>query len=54
MAKKPTPKTLTAITDLTPDSRNANKGTVRGLAMVEDSLAQYGAGRYRLQRGTRH
>jgi sporulation protein YlmC with PRC-barrel domain len=31
--------------DFIPDSRNANKGTVRGLAMLEDSLRKYGAGR---------
>lgn len=33
------------LTDFTPDNRNANKGTVRGLAMLEDSLRKYGAGR---------
>lgn len=33
------------LTDFTPDARNANKGTVRGLAMLEDSLRKYGAGR---------
>jgi hypothetical protein len=31
--------------DLRTDERNANKGTVRGLGMVERSLQQYGAGR---------
>jgi hypothetical protein len=31
--------------DLTPDSRNANAGTERGRAMVEESLRRYGAGR---------
>jgi hypothetical protein len=31
--------------DLTPDAKNANKGTERGARMVEDSLRQYGAGR---------
>lgn len=30
---------------LTPDSRNANKGTVRGRALLEDSLRRHGAGR---------
>ena len=30
---------------LTPDSLNANRGTVRGAGMVERSLSQYGAGR---------
>lgn len=38
-------KTINSIADLTPDTRNANKGTVRGLAMLEDSLGKYGAGR---------
>lgn len=33
------------LTDLIPDSRNANKGTVRGLAMLDDSLREDGAGR---------
>lgn len=31
--------------DLTPDSRNANKGTERGLGMLEHSLRNLGAGR---------
>jgi DNA modification methylase len=31
--------------DLTPDTRNANKGTPRGQQMIEDSLRNYGAGR---------
>jgi DNA modification methylase len=38
-------KQIKKISDLTPDNRNANKGTVRGLAMLEDSLQKYGAGR---------
>lgn len=33
------------LTDLRPDDRNANAGTERGRAMVEESLRQYGAGR---------
>jgi hypothetical protein len=33
------------IGELTPDTRNANKGTVRGLALLDKSLRQYGAGR---------
>ena len=33
------------VTDFTPDAKNANKGTVRGLAMLEDSLRDFGAGR---------
>lgn len=38
--------TVTApLTDLTPDDRNANAGTERGRAMVEESLRRYGAGR---------
>ena len=40
MAKK-----IVNIEDLTPDIRNANKGTERGQYMVEHSLSQYGAGR---------
>jgi len=33
------------LVDLTPDTRNANKGSPRGNQMIEDSLRQYGAGR---------
>lgn len=33
------------ISDLIPDARNANKGTMRGRGMLEHSLRQYGAGR---------
>jgi DNA modification methylase len=33
------------ITDLIPDNQNANTGTERGLRALDDSLAQYGAGR---------
>lgn len=33
------------VTDLTPDKRNANKGTERGLKALDHSLRQYGAGR---------
>ena len=33
------------ISDLQPDLRNANKGTERGRAMLEESLRRYGAGR---------
>lgn len=32
-------------TDLVPDDKNANKGTPRGRALLEDSLRKYGAGR---------
>lgn len=33
------------LTELTPDERNANAGTERGRAMVEESLRRFGAGR---------
>jgi len=33
------------IESLTPDSKNANIGSVRGAALIEHSLRQYGAGR---------
>lgn len=33
------------LTDLRPDDRNANAGTERGRAMVEESLRRFGAGR---------
>jgi hypothetical protein len=36
---------LSDLTALTPDDRNANVGTERGRAMVEESLRRYGAGR---------
>lgn len=36
---------LQSLTDLTPDDRNANRGTERGLGMLENSLRTYGAGR---------
>lgn len=38
-------KKIAEITDLTPDPENANEGTERGLAAVEDSLRKFGAGR---------
>ena len=38
-------KKIEQLSDLTPDIRNANKGTERGQYMVEHSLSQYGAGR---------
>lgn len=40
MTKKP--KT---VADLTPDGRNANKGTERGCGLLENSLRTFGAGR---------
>ncbi len=33
------------LTDLRPDEKNANAGTERGRALVEESLRRYGAGR---------
>lgn len=41
MAKKP----IRTVSDLTPDPRNANKGTEKGARFLEESLRQYGAGR---------
>jgi hypothetical protein len=38
-------KQITSIEDLTPDPRNANKGTERGAVQLENSLRDYGAGR---------
>lgn len=38
-------KRIDTIDDLTPDARNANRGTVRGRAMIEASLRECGAGR---------
>ena len=38
-------KQIETITDLTPDKRNANRGTDRGQKQVGDSLRTYGAGR---------
>lgn len=35
----------TKLTDLIPDSHNANKGTPRGLTALDNSLRKYGAGR---------
>jgi len=46
MSKKVEPKiTRRKITDYIPDDHNANVGTVRGLAMIEDSLQEDGVGR---------
>ena len=42
MAKR---KTISKLSDLTPDTSNANKGTERGRYMVEASLTETGAGR---------
>jgi len=48
MMKKPSPDfpiSRKKLSDLTPDARNANKGTARGSAMIRASLRDYGAGR---------
>ena len=37
--------TIETVRDLTPDPRNANRGTERGAGMLESSLRAYGAGR---------
>jgi DNA modification methylase len=47
---KPKPPTssddpIQSLADLTPDSKNANKGTPRGTRMLTNSLKTYGAGR---------
>lgn len=39
------PRTIANRSALTPDRRNANRGTQRGRRVVEDSLRQLGAGR---------
>jgi hypothetical protein len=38
-------KTINSLRDLTPDARNANCHTERGMALLERSLRDYGAGR---------
>src|SRR5687767_10793140 len=38
-------KSIRTLADLTPDDRNANKGTERGTGLIESSLRSYGAGR---------
>src|SRR5215510_8764208 len=38
-------KKIRRLSDLTPDEQNANLGTVRGLGVIEESLARCGAGR---------
>ena len=38
-------KQIRHLRDLTPDNRNANRGTERGDTFIERSLRQYGAGR---------
>ncbi|MGI8406148.1 MAG: hypothetical protein ACR2OE_15540 [Thermomicrobiales bacterium] len=44
----------TAQPKLQSDPRNANKGTVRGLGMVERSLQSYGAMNHPMSFGTPH
>lgn len=39
------PKDITKLEDLTPDDRNLNKGTKRGLELLAKSLEKFGAGR---------
>jgi len=39
------PKAIQSLRDLVPDERNANKGTERGLGLLDESLRRYGAGR---------
>lgn len=39
------PKNITTLSDLTPDDKNANRGTARGREAVRDSLEKLGAGR---------
>jgi hypothetical protein len=36
---------IKSISDLIPDNKNANRGTVRGRKAIEQSLREYGAGR---------
>jgi len=38
-------KKITKVTDLDLDRRNANRGSVRGTAALEESITRYGAGR---------
>jgi hypothetical protein len=45
MPTKTQPKPITKLSQLTPDTRNANRGTERGSQMIESSLRKYGAGR---------
>lgn len=42
---KPPKVEIKKITDLEPDNANANRGTERGLRMLDDSLSTVGAGR---------
>lgn len=44
-SEEPTGQGITHIGQLTPDPANANKGTQRGLSLLDDSLRKHGAGR---------
>lgn len=43
--RAPAVKTITKLEDLTPDPRNPNRGTERGVSIVEKSIEQLGAAR---------
>jgi DNA modification methylase len=43
--KRHSRRSISSINDLIPDSRNANRGTPRGRALLADSLTTYGTGR---------
>jgi hypothetical protein len=45
MSRRTEVKTIKSLKDLVPDDKNANQGSVRGRAMLETSVEQYGAGR---------
>lgn len=45
MTTKKPPTRVAKLTDLIPDDKNANRGTERGLRMLDDSLREDGAGR---------
>jgi len=42
---KKSPRNIKALGDISPDPKNANRGTERGLGMLDQSLRTYGAGR---------
>jgi len=44
-AAEPSSLSVKKLSELTPDSRNANAGSERGNQMIQDSLRDYGAGR---------
>lgn len=45
MSRRTEVKTIKSLKDLVPDDKNANQGSVRGRAMLEESVEQYGAAR---------